>query len=118
MSTELNFSHIFFVILSHAIYPGGGGARSRTWAGIIASVLNLPVTRHGGGETGHAFGAARLAMIAVGMGSPREICRPPAIEEIIEPDPRFLPAYRDRHAQFQRLYTQLRDEFHTGQPER
>lgn len=96
----------------------GGGARSRTWARIIASVLNLPVTRYAGGEAGPAFGAARLAMMAVGIGSALEICRPPAIEEIIEPDPQSLFAYRDKHAQFRRLYARLRDEFHSGQPER
>jgi hypothetical protein len=50
-------------------------------------------------------------MLAADLGSPQDICRPPAIAEIIEPDRRHIPLYRDKHAQFQRLYAQLRDEF-------
>lgn len=89
----------------------GGGARSRIWARIIASVLGIPVTRYAGNEVGPALGAARLAMIAAGLGDIREICHTPPIEEVVAPDHRFLPIYQERHRHFQRLYTKLRSAF-------
>ena len=43
----------------------GGGARSRLWGRILADVLGRPLTYHAGGDVGPAFGAARLARLAV-----------------------------------------------------
>ena len=55
----------------------GGGARSRYWGRILASVLGQPLTYHPGGETGPAFGAARLARLAVSGEAPADVCTPP-----------------------------------------
>ena len=49
----------------------GGGSRSRAWAGIIASVLGIPLHRSAEGERGGAFGAARLARLALSGEDPR-----------------------------------------------
>ena len=38
----------------------GGGSRSRFWLSVLANVLNVPIHRFADGETGAAFGAARL----------------------------------------------------------
>jgi len=43
----------------------GGGSRSRTWIAIIAAVLGIPLHRLADGEHSSAFGAARLARMAV-----------------------------------------------------
>lgn len=101
-------------VIEHAAL-GGGGAKSRVWAKIIASVLQIPITRYEGKETGPAFGAARLAMLAVGMGKISEICQAPHIEEIIEPETQHIDMYLDKHAQFQRIYSKLRTEFQSIQ---
>ena len=56
----------------------GGGSRSRAWIGIIAAALNIPLHRLAAGETGGAFGAARLARMAVTGEAPEAVCTPPA----------------------------------------
>ncbi len=43
----------------------GGGSRSRTWIAILAAVLGIRLHRLADGEHGGAFGAARLARLAV-----------------------------------------------------
>lgn len=43
----------------------GGGARSRFWAKLIASILDVTLVRHDASDRGPAFGAARLARLAV-----------------------------------------------------
>lgn len=89
----------------------GGGARSRLWMRIMASVLDRPITLYAGGEKGPAFGAARLARLALTGEAPREVCRKPEIAARIAPDPALTAAYRDRQARYRRLYQLLREEF-------
>ena len=81
----------------------GGGSRSRTWIGIIASALNIPLHRLAAGETGGAFGAARLARMAVTGEAPEAVCTPPAREETIVPDPSLAAAYAARLVQYRTL---------------
>ncbi|MBH0238098.1 xylulokinase [Methylobrevis albus] len=95
--------------LGHAAIIGGG-ARSPFWTRIIASVLGVPIVRYRGGETGPAFGAARLArMAATGEGA--EVCTKPEVEAVVEPDPAFRDAYAEGLARYKRLYRALRPEF-------
>jgi len=42
----------------------GGGARSRYWGGMLASILDRTLSYHEGGEVGPAFGAARKPVVA------------------------------------------------------
>jgi len=89
----------------------GGGARSRFWGGILASVLARPLTYHTGGELGPAFGAARLARLADIAEDPRDVCLPPPVSEIVEPDAALVEAYGDGRRQFDALYPLLKKTF-------
>ena len=75
----------------------GGGSRSRAWIAIIASALGIPLHRLADGETGTAFGAARLARMAVTGEAPEAVCTPPARAETILADPALADAYAGRH---------------------
>ena len=89
----------------------GGGARSRVWGEILASVLGCPLDYAAGAEVGPAFGAARLARLAATGESPAIVCRPPAVAHTIEPDPEQVAHYRQRFALYRKLYTELRQSF-------
>ncbi len=89
----------------------GGGARSRLWGRILASALQQPLSFHVGGENGPAFGAARLARLAVTGESPADICTPPQADGVVEPDPLLVDLYAERLARFRRLYGALEQEF-------
>jgi len=89
----------------------GGGARSRFWGGILASVLARPLTYHTAGELGPAFGAARLARLADIAEDPRDVCLPPPVSEIVEPDAALVEAYGDGRRQFDALYPLLKKTF-------
>ena len=49
----------------------GGGARSPFWMRLLATILDRPVTLYAGAANGPAFGAARLARLAVTRESRR-----------------------------------------------
>ena len=91
----------------------GGGARSRFWTRILASALALPLIRYEGADKGPAFGAARLARLALTGEDPGAVCTPPPIIEVVEPDPALSNAYRGRLEAFRRLYQALAPEFRT-----
>jgi xylulokinase len=82
----------------------GGGSRSRLWSVIIASALGIPLHRLAGGEQGGAFGAARLARMAVTGEPPEAVCTPPARMETILPDPHLAEAYAARQIHYRALY--------------
>jgi xylulokinase len=89
----------------------GGGARNIFWMKLLASALGKPVALHRGGDKGPAFGAARLARLAVTSDSIADICRKPPIERVVEPDPELTRAYAERLPRFQSLYRALKPEF-------
>ncbi len=74
----------------------GGGARSRGWLAMLASVLAMPISRVDGAESAAATGAARLGQMAATGESPAAVCRLPRVVEVIEPDPAAVRAYEDR----------------------
>ena len=76
----------------------GGGSRSRAWVGILAGVLGLPLHRLASGEYGGAFGAARLARMAVTGEAPEAVCTPPTRAETIVPDQAWVDAFAARLA--------------------
>lgn len=92
----------------------GGGARSRFWMRRIADILRLPVIRYQGGDTGPAFGAARLAQIALTGESAPRICGKPAVLDVSEPDPARSEAYQPHFEAWRRLYRALRPAFGSG----
>ena len=85
----------------------GGGSRSREWLRIIASALGIPLHRLADGEHGGAFGAARLARMAVTGEPPAAVCLPPQRAETILPDPALADAYAGRLPRYRALYAGL-----------
>jgi xylulokinase len=89
----------------------GGGARSRLWIRILAATLGMPLARYDGADKGPAFGAARLARLAVTAEDPGGVCTPPRVLEVVDPDPDLTEIYRTRVQAFRRLYRAVREEF-------
>jgi xylulokinase len=89
----------------------GGGARSGLWVRILASVLDRPLVRLRGGETGPALGAARLARLGETGRPVDEVCGEPVVEEVVEPDPLLVGHYAERLPRFRGLYRALRETF-------
>ena len=92
-----------------AARASGGGARSRTWLRIVASVLGIPLelTRV---EEGSAYGAALLAGCAAGVFADPQaaVTASVRVRETIEPEPAWAPAYDEGYARFRALYPALR----------
>src|SRR5438067_2225471 len=87
----------------------GGGARSRLWLRIVASVLGLPLETTAA-EEGSAFGAALLAGIRDGVladaAEAVEACV--RVRDTIEPDPAWSRVYEDGYGRYRGLYPALR----------
>jgi hypothetical protein len=69
-----------------------------------AALANLVASEHGG-----AFGAARLARMAVTGDAPEVVCTPPAREETVRPDRAVAEAFALRLAQYHALNTKIAD---------
>lgn len=82
----------------------GGGSRSDLWLAILASVLNVPIHRLAEGETGAAFGAARLARLAVTGEAITTVCTAPARTATFAPEAALAAAYAERLPQWRQLY--------------
>jgi xylulokinase len=87
----------------------GGGARSRLWLGIVASVLGLPLELTAVDE-GSAYGAALLAGVRGGVFAnvPEAVAACVSVRERIDPDASQAAAYDERYARFRALYPALR----------
>ena len=96
----------------------GGGSKSRFWTGMFASVLNIPVIRYQGSDKGPAFGAARLARLAVTGEAAEDVCTAPAVLETVLPEPRLVELYQPRIQAFRSLYQSLKPEFARAAHER
>jgi xylulokinase len=86
----------------------GGGARSAFWAKLIASILDIRLVRYEASDRGPAYGAARLARLAVTNEDASLVVVPPPIRDIIEPDVGLREAYRPRIEAFRTLYRALK----------
>jgi xylulokinase len=91
----------------------GGGARSRLWLQVVASVLGLPLELTVL-EEGSAYGAALLAGVAGGAfdNVHEAVDGCVRVREVIEPDPIWQATYRDGYQRFRELYPALRADFH------
>ena len=87
----------------------GGGARSRLWAQIIASVLELPLEPVAVDE-GAAFGAAILAGVTANVWPDVHIAVQQTVKPrgLIEPVPEWVEPYREQRERFRALYPALR----------
>ena len=89
----------------------GGGARLAYWGRILAAALNRPLTYRKGGELGGAFGAARLARLALSGEDPAAVCVPPPVSHVIEPDSNLVAQLAERRAIYRKLYPSLKNVF-------
>jgi xylulokinase len=86
----------------------GGGARSRLWGRILASVLRRPLVYRAASEVGPALGAARLARLCVTGESVASVCSAPPEAWCAEPEASLEDHYTPRLAEFRELYQRLR----------
>lgn len=90
----------------------GGASKSRYWAQLLASVLNLPLSLSSSGHVGAALGAARLGLLAANPGSAiASVCAAPPVDEVIAPDSVWHQALMLRFARFQALYAAVKPLF-------
>ena len=87
----------------------GGGAHSRLWLEIVASVLELPLERSVVDE-GSAYGAALLAGVAGGtFASAQEaVAACVRVRETVEPNAAWARRYSDGYARYRALYPAIR----------
>ena len=90
----------------------GGGSRSAFWGRLIAAASGISLVRPMGGDLGGAFGAARLARMALTGEDPAAVCTKPQVHDVIEPDPVLADRLAPRIARYRRLYALLKHEFH------
>jgi xylulokinase len=86
----------------------GGGARSRLWLEIVASVLGLPLELTAV-EEGSAYGAALLGGVAGGVFASVEaaVASCVRVRETVEPRADWAAAYEEGYARFRSLYPAL-----------
>jgi xylulokinase len=89
----------------------GGGSRSRFWGGILAAALGCRLDYVAGGDVGPAYGAARLARIAVTAEAVADVCTKPLVAFSIAPDEALVARLAPRRERFRRLYPALRESF-------
>jgi xylulokinase len=89
----------------------GGAARFPYWGALLAAALQRPLSYREGGEVGAAFGAARLARLALSGENADELCSPPPLKQLIEPDAQLMQQLAARRPMFRRLYRDLQRTF-------
>jgi xylulokinase len=89
----------------------GGGARSVWWGRVLAAALRRPLVYRDSSEVGPALGAARLARLGVGGEAIDEVCLPPPVRAVIEPDDRDIECLAGKRDRFARLYRDLQERF-------
>lgn len=93
----------------------GGGAQSAWWGRILAAALQRPLVYRDAAYVGPAFGAARLARLAVTRESIDTVCAAPTVNHVIEPRAEDIDALHNKSTTFARLYENLRPVFR-GEP--
>ena len=86
----------------------GGGARSRYWLKVLATVLDVPLDVPKDGEFGAALGAARLGLVAATGRPATEVMTPPAMGDRIEPDRALTSAFDAAYEAFRKAYPGIR----------
>jgi xylulokinase len=78
---------------------------------MIAAATGFTVVRMKGGETGPAYGAARLARMAATGELAETVCLPPEIADVTEPDPKLADLFAKQRERFKALYGAVKPEF-------
>jgi xylulokinase len=89
----------------------GGGARFSYWGRILAATLNRRLIYRQSSEVGAAYGAARLARLALTGEKPDAVCLAPPAKNIIEPDGELSGILSKRRRIFTQLYRDLKNSF-------
>lgn len=87
----------------------GGGARGDHLLQTIADALGVGLRRYGDAQTGPAFGAARLAMVASGAGTLADITPPTQIDRHFIPNSTETTRHAERLTRYRDLYKALKD---------
>jgi xylulokinase len=95
----------------------GGGARSPWWGRVLAAALNRPLAYRARADVGPAYGAARLARLAVTTEASSAVCAPPPVEMLIEPDAGDVAVLTPKRRTFEQLYGDLRARFRNSSSE-
>ncbi|MDE2791662.1 MAG: xylulokinase [Paracoccaceae bacterium] len=85
----------------------GGGARSDYLLALLSTALGLPLDRAETGDFGGAFGAARLAMLALGDTTEESVCVRPPVARTFEPVTALTEEFDAAYADYRALYPQL-----------
>ena len=90
--------------------PGfiGGGARSKLWSEILATVLDMPLTCPQGADYWPALGAARLAKLCAG-GNAADVLRKPASASTVEPLNQWREAYGEKYHRYRKAFAAVAD---------
>lgn len=94
-----------------AIRMAGGGSRSKFWTRLIAAALGRPLLSSDNADVGPAFGAARLARLAVQQEDFKTVCAAQPVSAVQEPDADLRDAFAARQPRFRQLYADLRASF-------
>ncbi|WP_371170721.1 xylulokinase [Aliiroseovarius sp. 2305UL8-7] len=86
----------------------GGGAASRYWTQLIATLLDLRLSMPEGGDYGAALGAARLAIVAANDACPKDVMHPPIQKEIIVPRFDLTTVFDDAYEGFRQAYPAIK----------
>ena len=97
-----------------AISVTGGGSRSAFWMRLLAAILDKPLQIRDGAEKGPAFGAARLARMALTGETAAQVCTPAPLRFTIAPDPTLAAAYAGRLTRFRAAYQALKPVMRDG----
>jgi xylulokinase len=89
----------------------GGGSRSALWGRILAAALDRTLVYRADAHVGPAFGAARLARLAVTGEDESALCTPPALDRTIAPEPALAAAAAAKRERFRALYPALKGRF-------
>ena len=89
----------------------GGGARSIYWGRILAAALERPLSYRDGGEVGPALGAARLALLADCNAAIADVCTPPPLRSVVDPDPVRVADLSSKLPRYRGLYQSLKSHF-------
>ena len=98
-------------MLLNEVAVTGGGTRNAFWLQIISDVTGLALVRYDGTELGPAFGAARLARVALTGETVDSVCLKPAAKDRFVPDPAKADGYAAGFERYLHLYTALKPEF-------
>jgi len=92
-----------------AARASGGGARSRLWLRIVASVLGVPLELTES-EEGSAFGAALLGGVAAGVFADvhEAVDRCVRVRDTVEPEPGWHETYAGLQDRYRALYPSLK----------